>query len=64
MITQEIVKEFFAVDRIQKWIKNGSQALPEEPTPDVEFEMVGDPDDWGSGDFDITWLGSGKGKDK
>ena len=47
----------FAVDRIQKWIHNGCKALPEEPTPDVEFEMVGDPEDWGSGDFDVNnWL--------
>ena len=36
----------FAVDRIQKWISNGNKSLPEEPTPDVEFEMVGDPDAW------------------
>ena len=47
----------FSIDRIQRWIHNGCKALPEEPTPDVEFEMVGDPEDWGSGDFDVNnWL--------
>ena len=48
----------FAVDRIQKWIHNGCKALPEEPTPDVEFEMVGDPEEdyWGSISTEIEWL--------
>ena len=55
----------FAVDRIEKWIKNGYQSA-KEPAPDVQYETVGDPENWGHGDFDLDvwkWEG-GSGEDK